>query len=215
MSHKYEALLSSAVGAMCEVLTRENRVLFAAIIEEYDMGSSAICTELRKGETTPRGVLHQAPVKVRIRLKGRSDVIFAYGRLDRNAADRWWIDVDEVELNPERRANFRQRIKGEAVVTDAEGRREPCRPVDISLSGIGFQSRAVYSEGDRLEVSELCLRKGGTSYVLPCVVRRVVQPEEGKELWFYGCSFQELRPRLEDRLCRDIFALQSREINRR
>ena len=215
MSHKYEALLPDAVGAMCEVMTQENRFLFAAIVVEYNGRNHSICAELRKGEATPQGVLHQAPVKVRIRLKGRSDVIFVYGRLDRNAADHWWIDVDEVELNPERRKNFRQRITGGAVVTDAEGRREPCRLVDISLSGIGFRSRAVYSEGDQLEVSELCIRKGGASYVFPCVVRRVVQPEEGKEWRFYGCSFEELRPYLEDRLSRDIFALQSREINRK
>ena len=36
MSPKYEEDLSSALGAICEVLTRENHLLFVGRIQEYD-----------------------------------------------------------------------------------------------------------------------------------------------------------------------------------
>ena len=50
MSPKYEEDLSSALGAICEVLTRENHLLFVGRIQEYDRAGGRLCAELRKGE---------------------------------------------------------------------------------------------------------------------------------------------------------------------
>lgn len=66
MSPKYEEDLSSALGAICEVLTRENHLLFVGRIQEYDRAGGRLCAELRKGEGTPGGVLYHEPVKVHI-----------------------------------------------------------------------------------------------------------------------------------------------------
>ena len=61
MSPKYEEDLSSALGAICEVLTRENHLLFVGRIQEYDRAGGRLCAELRKGEGTPGGVLYHEP----------------------------------------------------------------------------------------------------------------------------------------------------------
>ena len=52
MSPKYEEDLSSAC-AICEVLTRENHLLFVGRIQEYDRAGGRLCAELRKGRELP------------------------------------------------------------------------------------------------------------------------------------------------------------------
>ena len=42
MSPKYEEDLSSALGAICEVLTRENHLLFVGRIQEYDRAGGSV-----------------------------------------------------------------------------------------------------------------------------------------------------------------------------
>lgn len=124
MSPKYEEDLSSALGAICEVLTRENHLLFVGRIQEYDRAGGRLCAELRKGEGTPGGVLYHEPVKVHIYMgQEQGKVMIAYGQVERIDAGKGW-----------------------------------------------------YS---------------------------------------YGCSFYDLRPGQEDQLCRDIFNLQARSINRK
>ena len=87
MSPKYEEDLSSALGAICEVLTRENHLLFVGRIQEYDRAGGRLCAELRKGEGTPGGVLYHEPVKVHIYMgQEQGKVMIAYGQVERNAA---------------------------------------------------------------------------------------------------------------------------------
>ena len=84
MSPKYEEDLSSALGAICEVLTRENHLLFVGRIQEYDRAGGRLCAELRKGEGTPGGVLYHEPVKVHIYMgQEQGKVMIAYGQVER------------------------------------------------------------------------------------------------------------------------------------
>ena len=99
MSPKYEEDLSSALGAICEVLTRENHLLFVGRIQEYDRAGGRLCAELRKGEGTPGGVLYHEPVKVHIYMgQEQGKVMIAYGQVERNAADHWWIELENVVI---------------------------------------------------------------------------------------------------------------------
>lgn len=148
MSPKYEEDLSSALGAICEVLTRENHLLFVGRIQEYDRAGGRLCAELRKGEGTPGGVLYHEPVKVHIYMgQEQGKVMIAYGQVERNAADHWWIELENVVSGPERRENFRQMVRGRGILTDREGRKQPCNLVDISISGVKFYSQGVYRGG--------------------------------------------------------------------
>ena len=216
MSPKYEEDLSSALGAICEVLTRENHLLFVGRIQEYDRAGGRLCAELRKGEGTPGGVLYHEPVKVHIYMgQEQGKVMIAYGQVERNAADHWWIELENVVSGPERRENFRQMVRGRGILTDREGRKQPCNLVDISISGVKFYSQGRYIEGAVLELSGFRLRQEGELYTLLCLVRRVERIDAGKGWYSYGCSFYDLRPGQEDQLCRDIFNLQARSINRK
>ena len=132
MSPKYEEDLSSALGAICEVLTRENHLLFVGRIQEYDRAGGRLCAELRKGEGTPGGVLYHEPVKVHIYMgQEQGKVMIAYGQVERNAADHWWIELENVVSGPERRENFRQMVRGRGILTDREGRKQPCNLVEL------------------------------------------------------------------------------------
>lgn len=53
MSPKYEEDLSSALGAICEVLTRENHLLFVGRIQEYDRQAAGSVQSCVKGRELP------------------------------------------------------------------------------------------------------------------------------------------------------------------
>ena len=208
---------SDWVGALCEVLTMENGLLFVGTVGTYEPATGEISVELRKGESTPRGIIHRTEVKVRIHaLRGQSGVVLMYGAVTRNTADLWWIEVDRTIACLERRESFRLPLKGAATISGADGGLLTCELVDISLTGVGFRCRELFAEGERLLLSGLRLLEGGLDYTFRCQVQRVVDSGE-KEKWryFYGCSFYDLRSGQEARLCQDIFALQSRAINRK
>ena len=162
MSPKYEEDLSSALGAICEVLTRENHLLFVGRIQEYDRAGGRLCAELRKGEGTPGGVLYHEPVKVHIYMgQEQGKVMIAYGQVERNAADHWWIELENVVSGPERRENFRQMVRGRGILTDREGRKQPCNLVDISISGVKFYSQGRYIEGGSAGAVWISVEAGG------------------------------------------------------
>lgn len=205
------------IGALCEVLTMENGLLFVGTVGAYEPATGEISVELRKGESTPRGVIYRTEVKVRIHaLRGQSGVVLMYGAVTRNTADLWWIEIDRTIACLERRESFRIPLKGEAYITGAEGEKLPCELVDISLTGVAFRCHKPFAEGERLLLSDIRLLEDGLDYTFRCQVQRVVDDEEqGKGRYFCGCSFYDLRSGQEDRLCQDIFALQSRAINRK
>ncbi len=122
MSPKYEEDLSSALGAICEVLTR--KIIFSLWggyrnTTGQAAGSVQSCV---KGEGTPGGVLYHEPVKVHIYMgQEQGKVMIAYGQVERNAADHWWIELENVVSGPERRENFRQMVRGRGILTDREG----------------------------------------------------------------------------------------------
>ncbi len=216
MNPEYAEELRGALGTICEVLGAENQILFVGVIQQYSRARNEVQVELRKRESTPRGVLYHAPVKIRYREgNGKDRVVVLYGRVSRNAAEYWWIEVEHVISTAERREHFRQRVRAHGNVMNSRGEQSECELDDISLSGVRFHTEAVYMEGETLLLSGFRLRPGGPVHSLSCLVRRVGPDMEGKGIHTYGCSFLGLRLWQEDELCRDIFALQKRDINRK
>ena len=68
MSPKYEEDLSSALGAICEVLTREKPLLLGGREKEYERAGGRPCAEPRKREGNSGGVLLHEPVKGQIQM---------------------------------------------------------------------------------------------------------------------------------------------------
>ena len=205
------------VGALCEVMTMENGLLFVGTVGAYDPAEGEISVELRKGESTPRGIIYRTEVKLRLHaLRGQSGVVLVYGAVTRNTADLWWIEVDRTIACLERRESFRLPLKREAMISGPGGGLQPCELVDISLTGVAFRCQEPFQEGDRLLLSSLHLLEDGLDYTFRCEVRRMTEGAEGEKWrYFYGCSFYDLRSGQEDRLCQDLFALQSRAISRK
>ena len=193
------------LGCLCEVFNEENRLLFVGRLQRYDRAEPMLCVEVQKRESTPRGVLYHAPVKVRLRERGQ--VVMFYGLVERNAADFWWLALQNMITTPERRESFRQQVRAAGTLTDGQGRQLPCQVVDVSLGGVQIRCQARYQEGEQLTLTFQLLENGPQHQVL-CAVRRTVNAEEEHSMPGYGCSFQRLRPWQEDQLCRDIFALQ-------
>ena len=202
-----EEELLRLTGCLCEVLNEENRLLFVGRLQRYDQRERMLCVEVRKRESTPRGVLYHAPVGVRLRERG--EVILFRGLVERNASDFWRIAIQDVIATPERRENFRQPVNGAGTLVDGQGRRLPCRLVDVSLGGVQIRCSAGYQEGEELALT-FQLLEGGPQHQVLCVVRRTVDAPGEHGMFGYGCSFRRLRPWQEDQLCRDIFALQKK-----
>ena len=66
-----QELCEACTGAVGEVLTEDNRILFVGRVELYDPQRNEMWIGLHRGRETPRGVLHQTPVKVQIHVKNR------------------------------------------------------------------------------------------------------------------------------------------------
>ena len=57
MNPEYAEELRGALGTICEVLGAENQILFVGVIQQYSRARNEVQGELRKRESTPRGVL--------------------------------------------------------------------------------------------------------------------------------------------------------------
>lgn len=207
-------LIREQRGALCEVMTMENRLLFVGSLTDGRLDANEICVELHKGGRIPLGIIHRMEVKVRVHVRG-GDVVLLLGEVTRSGSEFCWLEVQEITTRPERRENFRIKVQAQAAVTGEDGETAPCDLVDISLTGLCFSSRMDYQIGEKLTIHGLQLRRAGTVYELDCHVCRTAPDQacDGRSL--YGCRFSGLTGVKEDWLCRDIFALQARGINRR
>lgn len=215
-----EDILSACIGTVGEVQTEDNRILFVGRLAAYDKRQNELEIQLHRGSQTPRGVLHRMPVKVQIHpSQGWDSVAVLYGEVSACAEDYWKIAVENVVVCAENRRAFRQKVRVEGWVSWGEGpqNRAKCRLADISMVGVGFTSQADLRQGSRIQLSLPQLREDGPEYQLSCVVvaRRNTAAERMPPLWHYGCDFGGLDQRTESKLCRDIFALQARSVNRK
>lgn len=206
---------ADCVGRICEVMTRQNVLLFVGTIQEYRRRTEEICVELRRGESTPQGVLYHTGVKVRVYIGGKDDlVVLLYGAVSRNGLDKWWMEVYEVVAQQERRDSFRLPLRRDLTVQRGDEAPIPGVLVDVSLGGLCFQCRTPYQAGEQLSVA-VRLRQDGPDYVFHCLIRRVGEPRvPGPKRFVYGCSFIDLPRHQTENLSQDIFLLQARAISR-
>ena len=213
------------INSICEVLNLENHVHFIGRIRAYDRAKDEITVQLRRGLSTPQGVLYHAPVKLHIEKNGEK-IVLLYGVLERCAADHWGIHLQRACAMAERRGSFRQPLRHVSAAVqplkllDAsldemqdEPQEEICPIVDISLSGLCFESKLPHPVGSRVLVSGLRMRPEGALYHFTCTVKR--STPQKKNTFHYGCAFDKLSPRRQDALFQDLFALQVRGYNRK
>lgn len=214
--------VSEYINSLCEVLTEENRLLFVGVISDYDDKTKKIRVELRRGAATPQGVIFNTKVKLRLNsTKGKRHIVLFCGIIAQCANDYWIIEWKDTVSYEEGRESFRQPVRANGLIHKIEDLSSqekdiPCRLVDISLTGVGFQSKGLYELGENLELSIDHLCENGAGYSLCCTVVRREDPKQQDDLppvYKYGCSFFSLSEREEDRLYRDILNLQQQSLN--
>lgn len=202
-------------GMTVEVMSKENRLIFVGKVDSCT--SEAVVIRDAKGDDLPP-VLYNKEIKLRF-FRDQSNVILQ-GKICGSTSRIWKLDRLESTFTKEQRAFFRQRISldtwGMCYKHASPGsparRDERCKILDISAGGMLISSAAGYRVGERLEISGVRLVEREPPFTFRCRVRRVGWPEAGSVR--YGCQFESLPPKEQDKLLRAIFTIQREEIKR-
>ena len=203
-------------GTVAEVMTPENRLIYVGKIEKIQNGGVYI-RELND-DTLPM-VLVNKPVKVRF-YRDEGNLVLR-GKVCGSTMRMWKVDRLEGTFTREQRAFFRQNIsvniKAQCGKLLRRGGRPdvlfPCQVLDISAGGMLISCGEVFAEGERLAVLDVPLVDGAPTFAFYCQIRRAGVWKKG--VYRYGCQFEALTPRDQDRLLQAIFTIQREEIKKR
>lgn len=215
--NSFQSLAAQCQGSVVEVLTEDNRLLFVGTLSEYELRNDEVRLDLHRGDETPQGVMYNTRVKIQAhRWHRRGELVMFYGVVIICASDHWRVKVTSGMSCVDNRRAFRQpvHVEGEITWGEEEEFRQSCRLEDISLVGVAFSTKADLEKDELVRLTIPHLLKGGAGHSLLCrvVVRR--ESTRGPGLWRYGCNYERLGKRQEDILCRDIFNLQAKNMNR-
>ena len=200
-----------------EVLSPQNRLIFVGKVESCRNGAMVI--REAKGNDLPMA-LYNKQIKLRFFRTAGGNLVLN-GKVCGSTLQIWKVDRLEKTFTKEQRAFFRQGIS-----TDVEGlcarrafqgrtgtRPEPCQVLDISAGGMLIATKAEYEEDDRLSITAVVLTKREEPFSFNCQIRRAGEPDESG-IRRYGCKFESLLPKEQDRLLRAIFAVQREELRK-
>lgn len=199
------------VGAVVEVLTLENRLTFVGRVEQYRKG--VVTIRESSGQELPP-VIYNKEIKLRCFHRNGTQVI--HGKICGNTQWIWKLDRLEKKFSMENRLSFRQNVllKSPAACyrqSDPARHTSPCQILDVSAGGLLFSSRELYQEGEALVIAGARIVEEVEPFDFRCKVRRVGDPKQDRR-YSYGCQFQTLPPKEEERLLRAIFIAQRKEI---
>lgn len=200
-------------GMMMEVLSADNRLSFLGRVIAYEDDKLTV-EDARGQEMLPAIYNHE--VKMRLFQNGNSHVLT--GKVSGCTKAFWRIDRLKELSAAEKREAFRQAISTFAVVerldhTNQNRGSARCKVLDISMGGLLFQSRELYQLKDRLQISDVRVSEEERPFRFKGRVQRVKVLTAGEAQ--FGCRFEPLEPREEDRLLRAIFSAQRRELKKR
>lgn len=198
-----------------EVLTLDNNLTFVGKVENYEAGTLTIRSST--GEELPP-VLYNREVKLRC-FQG-ADTVVLHGRICGSSQWIWKLYKLENKFLAEKRTFFRQQIKQDAMVMCVQraGEDHPlkeeewldCKIKDVSAGGLLILSNAaLYQVGDHLLVKDAKIVNEEPPFTFTCRVQRLVQ--NGNQT-MYGCQFEALPPKEQDRLLRAIFTAQRKTL---
>lgn len=204
-------------GMTVEVLTVKNRLTFMGRVESYKNG--AVIIREANDDTLPM-VLYNKEIKLRFFFNRKNLVL--NGKICGSTKYIWKVDRLESAFSKEQRAFFRQRISLKTPALCARRssagveakRAAPCELLDISAGGLLLTSQEGYQEGNRLSITGVYLVDKEEPFAFRCLVRRVGEEPEEDGSTRYGCQYESIAPREQDRLLSAIFTLQREEIRR-
>ena len=197
-------------GLICDVTNVENELLFAGITGEYEPEEDTWRIDLRRGNETPFGIEYGMKVKIKMKIATEKEKAWAliYGSVASCEKSFWDIHPEKIGCQTENREAFLQTVSTSGMIRTESGESQPCRVIDISLTGLCFQSEKSYDILERLLLFDICLLPDGHFYSFQCQIVRCEQ-EEGKENR-YGCRFLEISEKEQDILWRELLVLQTR-----
>lgn len=202
-------------GMAVEVMNADNHLMRVTRVESFN--GDAVILRDAKGDSLPRVVYNQE-VKLRFFRDGDSSMI--QGKICGSTEQIWKIDRMEQKFAREQRAFFRQQIST-SVLCKCHRRNSRgavsregyfARVMDVSAGGLMLLSTEHYAKGDRMAVVGVELTKTMAPFNFYCQVRRASPRRDGTVS--YGCQFESLHPKEQDRLLQAIFAMQREEIRR-
>lgn len=204
-------------GSTVEVLSEDNRLTLLGRVMNYT--GDMITIQESHGRELPPAYYNQ-DVKLRVKQGGVNMIIL--GKICGSTRQFWKIDRLQKTAVSEKREYFRQVVQTDAKVQClkrsarmpdlARGKAvTPCTVLDISAGGLMIRAKEPFQQGDKLLVSDVRLDKE-KPFRFTCYVQRVFN-EVGRGGRF-GCKFEPMEQREEDRLLRAIFALQRQELQK-
>lgn len=203
-------------GMMAEVMTPENRLIFVGRVDKIQ--DTGITIREANDDTLPM-VLVNKPVKVRFYQESGSIVLHA--KVCGSTMKMWKVDRLESTFAREKRAFFRQNISVNIEASCGRpsrrgGRPEtlfPCQVLDISAGGMLISCSEVFPEEGSLAIVDVPLVANAPTFTFSCQIRRASVWKKGVNR--YGCQFESLASRDQDRLLQAIFTIQREEIRKR
>ena len=200
------------LGMMLEVLAEDNRLIFFARVEDMEFGTLKIVNS-SGGEVPP--VLYNTPIKLRGYLPDMATALFE--GVVRGNSQRFWL-IEELKGQVRSgRSFFRQDVSVLARVSCVNGIFAPdqkkaaggetfdCEILDISGGGVRIFTEGKYEVGDWLFIMEVNFPSVKEVFSFTC---RVLRAQQQRRKYIYGCQFEGLTQKEQDRLIEAIFVLQ-------
>ena len=202
-------------GMSVEVMTAGNRLVFLGKVEGIKDG--AVTVRDSRWDELPQVMYNR---EIRLSFKHDGETTMVRGKICGCNEEIWKLDQMESMFTKDQRASFRQSISTDIHAQchrrlppkgDPEKEGTDCHVIDVSSGGLMFSSAESYETGDRLLLKGVRLVESLDPFIFSCQVRRVGEPDEDGVIR-YGCQFEPMSDREQDRLLRAIFILQREEI---
>lgn len=191
-------------GMKVEVMTPENHLLFVGRLKIHGAGVLEVRCE-------PEGQAPQAMYKQPVKIRGfqrNSQAFSLNGSVCRSSQDFWHIEDLEFLQSRDYRDFFRQNtdLKGRVIPNKRYYDQEqlPCDILDISASGVHLAVKKEFEVGG-VFLLELTVISEEAPFHFTCEVQWRNQRRRDFE---YGCRFQNLSEKEQERLLQAIFVLQ-------
>lgn len=214
-SNQEQESLQLREGMSLEVLTKDNQVIFVARAEEVSRKSVKLVSAT--GEALPQ-VFYNTEVQLRGFLSDATTVMFR--GVVRGNSPRFWLIEELAGEVRQGRSFFRQSVSVKARVSCANGIFAPdqkrtrrgqivdCEILDISGGGIQISTTEEYHVGDWLTIMEVNFTPVKEMFSFTC---QVLRAEYKRNKYLYGCQFEGLTQKEQDRLVETVFLLQREE----
>lgn len=196
-------------GMLAQVLSMDDRRLFTAVVEVR--GRDMLQLRDEAGDPVP---MVEYNTKIKLRLFRQNEWTMALrGQVCGSTEDFWRIDRLEKLQMTEKREYFRQKAQVEGQVWSQRSTVPArCQVLDVSAGGILIRCQESFLVGQIIRLNDVCLAAAEDPFRFNCrIVRAVVNGSYVN----YGCQFEGLSAKEEDRLMRAILSLQRKSLQSR